>query len=276
MNFRIPFATLVLFAFAPAASAQYIFFPIDATINSTISGNAIVGYANFEGLDFGSYPTSPTINVVSGSFITGELSAYNSSTVNVSGGVTGYLTTQTNSTANVSGGLITRSLTAYNSSVVNVSGGIINNGLYAFNSSVVNISGGVINYYLRANSGTINVSGGTINSGLYSNNGGTLNVSGGALTDLIAYGDGTINIFGTGLTSALINPSARGAYSEYALSGALSSGDSLSGIEVFVQNGTGAQFSLINTTVTPEPGSFALLVGLSTVGASVLRKRRKG
>jgi len=88
---------------------------------------------------------STTVNLLTGGEISGNLKAYDNSTVNVSGGTIGDgLWAWDNSTVNVSGGSITGDLDAYDSSTVNVSGGSIGDDLKAYDNSTVNVSGGTI------------------------------------------------------------------------------------------------------------------------------------
>lgn len=175
-------AVLLLEAVAcQTASAQTIFFPANATINYSITDNVVVGFANGTDLSSGQNPISPTINLVSGCNLSGNLSAYNASIINVSGGSINTLTALNNSTVNVTGGTVSN-LFAYNSSTVNLTGGNITTALNGYNSSVINVKPGStskdINIY---NNSTVNVTGGTI-ANLKSSNNGILNVSSGTIT----------------------------------------------------------------------------------------------
>ena len=79
----------------------------------------------------------------------------------------------------------------------------------------------------------------------------------------------SLEIEGIGLSDTLINPAADGGeYSEYSLSGSLDNGTPLPGdLLLYVENGTGASFELVNDAV-PEPGTVALLGagGISLLG----------
>ena len=125
----VSIAAITLISVAPIAYAQYTFFPNDATINYAINTYSnYVGYANISDITATprKNPTSPTINFVTGGSIGGFLDAYNSSTVNVSGG---------------SIGSIGSDLHAYDSSTVNVSGGSISGDLWVNGAAVLNIFG---------------------------------------------------------------------------------------------------------------------------------------
>ena len=124
LSLRFLTGTALLLTLTGRAAHADAYFPSDATINYTVNGSAYVGYANQTDRSQGANPTSPIVSLVSGGSIPGGLTAYNSSTVNVSGG-------------SVS------DLIAYNSSTVNVSSGSVSN-LYAEDSSTVNMYSGSI------------------------------------------------------------------------------------------------------------------------------------
>ena len=137
------------------------------------------------------------------------------------------------------------------------------------------VSGGSVSGYLDAdNSSIVNMSSGSVGSSLVAFDSSTINLSGGSVGNTLQAGNsGTINLFGTGQTTTLVNANNSG-YSQYSLSGTLSDGTVLVNKTLYVQNGTGARFTLNNAAAVPEPGSVALLPGLTTVGANLLRKRR--
>jgi hypothetical protein len=95
------------------------------------------------------------VNVNAGTM--GYLRAYDSSTVNFSGGKI-YSSPDTrlyqNSMMNITGGEITNLFT-HNSSIVNMSGGEISGRLCAHDQSVINLSGGTINYFLSADGASV-------------------------------------------------------------------------------------------------------------------------
>lgn len=251
----IALGTLALLGAANAASAQtFTFFPSNATINYVVANFTVVGYAsgNFAHLQS---PSSPTVNIVRGAILT-DLSVYNSSIVNFSEGDVSSLDAIDSSTVNMSGGVISQQ--AAISSTFNISGGIVRQGLLADGSGTVNMSGGLAPFLSAFNSGTVNFSGGDIYA-------------------LYAYNNSTVNIFGSNLTDTLINPDD-GRSSEYVLNGTLTDGTILNNKPLLVQNGSSAIVTFNGNIVinaAPEPGSVALLVGLVTVGAGALRRRRR-
>ena len=134
-------STFTLLGVAPIAHAQTTYFPNDYTISDAVPGAAVVGFANQNDLHNRTNPTSPTVSLINGGSVL-YLLAYNSSTVNVSGGsVGGDLYAFDSSTVNVSGGSINGALDASNSSTVNLSGGSGGRSLFAQDSSVLNIFG---------------------------------------------------------------------------------------------------------------------------------------
>jgi hypothetical protein len=95
---------------------------------------------------------------------------------------------------------------------------------------------------------------------------------------LFALDAGHIQLFGSGLGETLLNPEVSyeidgisGSFRQYALTGVLLDGTDISGASLFVQNGTGANFALINQV--PEPGTFGL-VGLGVLGVLLAARRR--
>ncbi len=92
----------------------------------------------------------------------GLLESYDSSQVNIHGGLLELLYSYDSSQVNISGGEIDYTLESCGSSLVNVSGGDIDT-LISYDSSRVNISGGEIDYTLESyGSSLVNVSGGLI------------------------------------------------------------------------------------------------------------------
>ena len=101
-----------------------------------------MGYGSFNDYLVSVNPASPTVSLVSGGSISGDLDVLNSSHVSVSGGsVAGNLFTYNNSVVSISGGSITGGLTSMDSSVINISGGSIGGNLIAENSSTLNFFG---------------------------------------------------------------------------------------------------------------------------------------
>ena len=170
-------------------------------------------------------------------------------------------------------------LNPFNPTVGIVTGGDISGALILVNNSVVNMSGGSVGSSVQTNvTSTFNLTGGTILGGIGLSDNSIANISGGSIPDgMTVYQSSTLNFFGTGLNATLIDPNDVNGFSDYTLSGTLADGTSLSALPFFIQNGNGASFTLntVGSSAVPEPGSVALLVGMTTVGAGVLRRRRK-
>ena len=79
----------------------------------------------------------------------------------------------------------------------------------------------------------------TLDNGSGGSGGGDL------LQGFSALDNSQIHFIGFGLTSTLIDPSFEGNFSVYELSGRLADGTRITGGLVYVQNGTGASFQLI-------------------------------
>ena len=165
-----------------------------------------------------------------------------------------------------------------------INSGSVRESLLAYNSSTVNVSGGSVRYGLVAyNSSTVNLSGGSVRVSLYAYNSSTVNLSGGSVgLNLGALGSGVLNIFGHNLVAPLMDPNYTFLgtnYSLYYLSGTLLDGTVLTNKNLYIQNGTGAGFTLTNlgNNAVPEPGSLALLVGgVGVLPLLALRRRRSG
>lgn len=156
-----------------------------------------------------------------------------------------------------------------------VTGGDIQVNLGVTNSSIVNITGGSVGKNLSiGDESTVNLSGGNIGGSISTFQNSTLNLSGGSIAspNLLIKGHSSLHLFGIGLTDTLDGLS--GPYTHYTLSGQLSDGSDVTGKNLYVATAMGASFTITNAAV-PEPGSIALLVGLASVGASLLRRRRR-
>ncbi len=263
----------------PQAQAQIMYIGTNTTLDASdpITGQAFVGFASANDFSHNTNRVSPTVTLVSGGSVSNAIQIYNSSTLNMSGGMVGgpsasvnAIVGYDNSRVNLSGGSVIGRLSSYANSTTAISGGSIGERLEAGDNSTVTISGGSVGGILNAfTNGTINLSGGSV--------GGYFRVD----------NSGTLNVFGTGLNALLINsdfsfapndPTMPSRYSQYSLSGALSDGTVLLNKELDVQNGTGARYFLFNTPgAVPEPGSLALFAGLCVTGAGIFtrRKRRK-
>ena len=261
-------AALALLVVAPFAKAQGIFLPNDITLDATNPivppSPAITGYANFDDYINGVNRTSPTISIVTGADVW-ELQVNNSSIINMSGGSVG------------SGDFFGR-LRPFDTSTVNISGGTVVIDLDVQNASTVNFSGGTIgDDIISHDDTTINMSGGFVSQDLLINGNSTFNLSGGMVgNDVFVQDSSLLNVFGTGLSSDLIDPNFEGFYSEYTLSGSLHDNTLLAARIIFVQNGSGARFTLNNSaSAVPEPGVVALLIGTAFGGGSLLLRRNR-
>jgi hypothetical protein len=254
---------LVMLALASAAcvaSAQNAFFPSDATLDGSnpVFGDAYVGYANFEDFLASINGTSPTITMVTGASIDGNMQTFNGSTLNIFDGTIG-----------ASFG----DLLGYNSSVVNMTGGSVNHDARFQASSTFNFMGGQILDDLTTNDAvTLHISGGSIGHSLLLNGASISTISGGTvLADVWVQDASSLTMFGPDLSASLTDPNFQGGfYSQYTLFGHLVDGTDLTGEIVNVQNGSGAQFSV---STVPEPASFLALGGLALVA---IRRRRIG
>ena len=99
------------------------------------------------------------------------------------------------STVDVSGGEVTGSFYARDTSAVDISGGEMGY-IYAYNTSAVDISGGEMRYIYAEHTSTVNVSGGEVNYSFYADGSSTVNISGGTVNDLDADGSSTVDISG--------------------------------------------------------------------------------
>jgi|GEM_PF-6448899 len=282
-------AAMSLTCAALAQPFTYTFVPSNTVINTPVTTDfAIVGYSggmydvdmdgnfinNFTG------PSSPTVNVAAGAVIP-EAHIFNHSIVNVTGGSVDFAAMYDTSTLHVSGGMVRYALGLF-SAEVRVTGGAI--GELNSQGRLANVSGGTLGI-VTANSNTdasggvlgssiVNITGGTFTSQVNALNDGILNLYGGNVfaASLRALEGGTLNIYGTGLSALLTNPSTGGS-SLYTLSGLLSDGSSLDGIQLFVRNNGvtygNSRFNLINI---PTPGAAAVLA----LGGVLATRRRRG
>lgn len=276
---RLPLA-LVFLLIAGNAFAQpftYTYFPSNTTINSPVTTDlAIVGYAggtynddftrNFTG------PSSPTVAIGMGADIP-DAEVFNSSVVNVTGGSVAAFMYDT-AKLNISGGNVPVAL-SFSSAEMNVTGGTVDD--IEGQGRRINVSGGTI-HTLVANSQTdpfgenlgscvVNVTGGIFTSEIIGYNDGIVNLRGGSIlgAKLKAADGATLNIYGSDLTAQLVDPNAPNGYSLYTVSGLLSDGSPLDGVELRVRNdGVTYGHSSFNLIDVPEPGTVGVLalVGL--------------
>ncbi len=186
-----------------------------------------------------------------------DLFAYDSTTVNVA------------STVNFVDDTIVHYLEAYNTSTINVSGGgAFVEFLDAYDSSTVNIYGGWIESIEAQGSSPVNLNihGGTVDQLLASKN-TDINVYGGSVGSIEAYGGSVITFHGTGFNhdyGAIPAPDLSAG-----LTGILGNGDV---IDIGFTLDSSVSINLIEQAVVPVPGAVLLgILGLSIAGVK-LRK----
>jgi hypothetical protein len=168
-----------------------------------------------------------------------------------------------NATVDMTGGMVTSQLTAYDFSTVNISGGILE-AIISTDTSTVNLSGStqVVGLGVR-NLGTVNMFGGNV--GLIDAwNHSTVNLRGGTISNyLLAYGDEslTVNIYGYGFD---YNPLA-GDYRGGQLTGFWVD-DTPFSIDLYYDDTPGGPVidTWSHITLIPEPATI-LLFGLGIV-----------
>ncbi|MCX5637995.1 MAG: PEP-CTERM sorting domain-containing protein [Planctomycetota bacterium] len=263
---------VAVLALAPVAQAE----------DFVLTGNQHLDVINDINGDGRLYDTS-TVNVLSTGYIQGGLLAYDSSTVNISGG---YIQCDHH-----------LGVQACDSSTVNMSGGVIAEHMSISGSSTLNMSGGHMPE-LGVSGGTLNISGGYIHSTLCIYGGGgnnnIVNISGGYIYDIrymVNSGSGSsiVNISGGVIDNILPSTTSQSNAATFIFDGydfALSEGLSW-GIDGQTILGKGlltgkwfdgTSFSTVcypeDSTVTimaiPEPATL-LLLGL---GAAMLKRRR--
>ena len=268
-----------------AAHAQDAFYTtgthtIDAA--NSVVGRAFVGLdSSFSPRDSMGNPYNSNVNVVMGGSVGSTLYASNSSTVTVSGGsIGGGLYASDTSMFTVSGGSIGFDLLARGSGTFTISGGAFSGDVNALDSSTITVSGGSFGGTLYAFDTTlVTVSGGSFSSFLDDDFSSTVTVSGGTYGQYqgVNFLDDSYGIFtlvGNNLTATIISPNFTYAHTQYALTGTLQSGTNLSGYVLSVHNGSTFILQTTNTTV-PEPGSLALLMGMTLTGSMWVRRRRR-
>ncbi len=121
---RLALGTLTLAALPVAglAAVPTLYYPVNATINTDISGTALTGFASAYDLLKGAPATSPTVTLAKGAKVV-SLNTWNASVVNITGGVvTVNIAAIQNSVVNITGGTPAPLITASNNSVINFYG----------------------------------------------------------------------------------------------------------------------------------------------------------
>jgi hypothetical protein len=247
-------ATLIaawgLAAFSQSARADS-YFPTSTTINYAVSGSAYVGQDGTGG------NSSPTVDLVTGGSTQDGLYLYNSSLLNMSGGIVG---------SNTSGG--NRNIEVSDNASVNLSGGTVGSTIDFDSTGTLNFSGGVVGVTINAIGGTVNMTGGSAaNVGLSD----IFNLQGGTIGSVDAEG-GTLNVYGSGLYDTV----EAGRSPTYFLYGTLEDGTILNGLEVDTTGGETTTINLFNPTAVPEPSSLVLAVVGALAGLGSVGYRRRG
>ncbi len=269
------------FAASQPAAAQNQFYPVNATINSFVNGNAYVGYANQSDYQNGINGTSPTVALVAGGSVSGSIYTFNGSVLNVAGPTSGSdLYSEDTSTLNFSSGTVAQ-LGAYGSSTVNITGGTVTFFVQGADSAILNVSGGQLNGagLTAKNTSRANVTGGTL-AGIIAQNTSTVVISGGVFTPLVDIQNlefldeskGSFTFVGTGLTATPLGTDAQIGGTDYALGGVLQNGQFLAGDEINVQPGA-TMFTFGSPSTLPEPGT-AWLAGVGLAALLIWRKVR--
>ena len=174
-------------------------------------------------------------------------------------------------------------LYAYDTSTINMSGGMASYRLAACNSSTVNISGGATNWLGTYGTSTMNISGGSNGNGaqFYVCDSSTVNISGGSMPGFSAYGTSNVNLSGGSVNWLLACDTSTITFygQDFSLGAGLTlagervlgvgnlSGEWMDGtpMRVFInENDPGATIRIV-----PEPGTLAMLT-MALVGLLAL------
>ena len=217
-----------------------------------------------------------------GYYNVGSLDGYNNSVINVSdeGGIYA-ASLHDSSVLTIENGAI-HSADAYGNSAVHFNGsGFYATSLASHDASTIDIQDGFVRDVYGYNNGVISMYGGSIAS-FFGFDSSVFNLYGGIVgfhtINLLNFS--TTRLYGTGLTlsSALGDGSdANGLYTDYLLTGFLSSGDALDTHLHYYGNGASLYFNdaaiISGTAAAPEPGTLALIVPLLGGAMFVARRR---
>ena len=225
-----------------------------------------------------------------------EITAYDTSRLDIADGTFADIGMRDTSTATVTGGTFA-SFYIYDTSAADITGGDFNTietqgfaimnislanvvGATAYDNSVMNLTGGDSGRVVSHNDGVVNISGGT-HADFGGFEFGVINVSGGTISGTFnLYESSTINFFGTGFTTSYAGSGFDFQNNEcdaFDVSGTV--GGVLKSYVVNVRNAgtpdpTPRRFNFLAPVVVPEAGTLALLgLGCWVLGAVVVRRR---
>ena len=303
------YASLGFFAlpvFAGSAAQATTYYTASTTISATVSGVVWIG-KNLQG-GF----SSPTVSLTASGKLTGMVTTYSQSHLNIAAGIIGSSSSDVNSSTlnayqtssiSLSGGTILNSVNTLDTSAFTLTAGLLTGSISCMNNSVFTMSGGVVGTAANlssqisgVDSAKISVTGGTIYGDLASSgasllfsggsvsgqliaNGGFVTYSGGSVGSTINVSNtATLDIRGANL-SAISVASNYPDRSEYEISGKLTDNSVLNNRVIYVQTSTNASFqfngqSPVITAVTPAPNSLIVsLLGCGGIGWLLRRKR---
>ena len=167
--------------------------------NESVSG--VYDLIEIGGKSVDAPPAEPIVTLEAGLDV-GNINVYSGSQVTMNEGlIHGYLEAFNSSTVDIFGGVASKGgVAGYGNSTINISGGTLNT--YANDNSTVNISGGNLRTAGASDNGIINVTGGVISESLNANDSAALNISGGNVKAMRGGHYATLNISGGNVDSA--------------------------------------------------------------------------
>jgi hypothetical protein len=124
------------------AAGQYRFFATDATINSHMLDNAVVGYDSYYGWQYGKGITHCQVRVTSGAKVDGWVGVSAYSDVTMDDGEVTRLLGNEHATLEMTGGIVDNDYGIGDFAVGTISGGLVRGGLVAQQNANVTVSGG--------------------------------------------------------------------------------------------------------------------------------------